>query len=531
MKKRIFSIILITILLIAYTLPVCAAEPPGTGLPGTSLYDNLFLKNKININTENEETYYFFLGTEETYAQAGDVRVYPIYSDNSAYLSYEEKRIIGFFFLSSSELDGIGITRVQKDETGQYVKPINLSFSISKKLPDYKSLTTYESYWSSYLEQFGIDTDEEYTQFYEEYSGYYYGIYDLSTGYQKNSYLRESVNESGEMIIHPLNADGSKYDDTSISTLTSSRFNLSATGSHYYFPPFLFTDLMSDEDGDGNGNGSGSDDGSDSDDSTDSDKKFVCYKETVMYFVWDGLFSGQTYKNNFKWEVEKYPEYADAFIEMRACPLLQYRNKNEPVDWFYFCSPNSTYVKSVQKDMPNVPFTDGNVTGYQKTLLNYYYNWLERASHELSNTTVLKDAFVWEVRVVDSSGKSLSDWCIFMQNSSGTDLNMYENGQIVDDDGNVVSDRTDSSSYDPNLEDTGSYFDDSSFSSNNDQNVDQDSFWDKMSNFYNWTKQMCNLIVDFPNLLSKVYSWLPSELITAIAASISFVIIFRFLGR
>ena len=284
-------------------------------------------------------------------------------------------------------------------------------------------------------------------------------------------------------------------------------------------------DKGEDSNGDSSGGTAGGGD-------TDGSKEFVCYKETVQYFTSDGLKTGLTYKNNFTWEVDKYPEFENAFIEMRACPWLSYCKSDatyENIDWYYFCSTDFSKIKSTQKDMPVVSFTDGLVTGYKKTLDHYYLNWWERILTTTSNT-VHAYAYVWQVRVVDSSGDALSDWVHFNQNSLGTAAIDSSSGSIVDDSGNTVGNRTDSSAYDASKEDSSPFYDDSG-TSNNDENVNEETFWDKMSNYVNWTKQMANIIVDFPNLLSKVYSWLPTEIITAIAESLSFVIVFRFLGR
>ena len=260
MRKQILCLILSMVLLIGMSINVSAAQPVASGSFGGTLETNMFCENTYALNTDSPQTNYWFLGTADTASQASCVMCYPVYSDSSDYYSYEDKRIIGFFFLSSTSLPNIGVTIADLDEsTGEYKfgSATTISFGITYQLSDYKNLDTYDSYWKEYLAQFEIN-DENYDEFLEEYSGYYCGFYDISTGFNKAVNKRTAQNVSHSLRIYPLLSDGSKYDASSISTLQSKSFYPQASATPQYFLPFLYVSHYGDDKGeDSNGDSSG----------------------------------------------------------------------------------------------------------------------------------------------------------------------------------------------------------------------------------------------------------------------------------
>ena len=91
------------------------------------------------------------------------------------------------------------------------------------KLTDYKTLSSYGSYWKDYLSQFDIN-EENYQDFYDTYKDYYFGYLNYAVGYNSSRSQYNAEYSSGDLYIYPLNKDGSKYDEESISTLQSNTF-------------------------------------------------------------------------------------------------------------------------------------------------------------------------------------------------------------------------------------------------------------------------------------------------------------------
>ena len=101
-KKRIIVLMLSMIMLFGNIIPVSAESPSGSSGFGGSLESNLFLIRSDNLDTDNPITTQIYFGTPDTLSDTTGVLCYPVYSDFTEYITTEEKRVIGFFFLSEA---------------------------------------------------------------------------------------------------------------------------------------------------------------------------------------------------------------------------------------------------------------------------------------------------------------------------------------------------------------------------------------------------------------------------------------------
>lgn len=388
------------------------------------------------------------------------------------------------------------------------------------------------NYYKIYVKQFmKDDTYDDYKDYFENHT-YYFGYWQFDDDLKAKTIDTYSFypGDLPSLSVYSLRTDGTKYADAISTNMVGYYISLNY---HFltYYAPFWYVPkdedkppyLPDDSDSEGGQN--------------IATKKFVVYRECVAYANaniengnwYDGTTIGVTYKNNFTWDVEKYPDFQNCKIEVRACPFTQWlanKNQGSVIDWYYFCSPDVNKAKSVQKDMPIVNFTDGLAVGYRLTLDKYYYNWLQRFADSIANGRS-KD-YVWQVRAVSDDGvTTVTDWCTFTNDALGTSIGMSD--VFVSDSGEIGEPISNDINYDSNKVPSGTKLDDSANTSDNDYNYSDNGV--NMKEFVSWLKNISDAIGEFPRLLAKIYQWLPDQLITAITVTMSFIIVLRVLGR
>jgi len=526
--RKSFFIVFILLFSLSVSLDVFAETGDSVG---SSLDDDYSWVDQLtlytsNYDTINERTNYIYLGNKEH--PTCNFSAYQIITDNSDYDEILTIGNCGTLFFADHPGEAVYFTSVSvpdDPDSKTEVKELSPIF-ISSQFHDISNYYNFD-YWCDYLDQFlGVDKDgnkETYDDYREQMQNkdLYFCLYNASNGPRKNAVLQDVTYYQKELSIFPLTPEGESKGG--ISSLRSSVFypTLDHLIPFFYVPageerPPLLPLPEQDED-------------------EDTINKFVVYMETVAYLDLDikklGLSSGMTYKNNFTWDVEKYPYLSDCTIEVRACPYLEWTKTDfdiNRIDWYYFCSPDVSKAKSTQKDMPVVNFTDGLAVGYRSTLEKYYYNWFQRMMNSVANT--YGSHFVWQVRAVYPDGSAASDWCTFVQDPLGGKVD--GTGDVyINDNGERTGSISDDVNYDPANESSGVLFDDSAGTSNTDPNVDYSDDNVNMNQFVSWLKNISDSIGEFPSFLAKVYAWLPNELIIAITSTIGFLILLRILGR
>ena len=423
-------LMLTMILVFGNIMSVSAEQLSFSSAFGSSLQGNLFFTRIDNMHTGNPITTHIYFGTSETLSDTTGVLCYPVYSDFSEYLTTEVKRVIGFFFVSEKELINVGLSYCE----GEY-KESNISstsnFSINTKLKDYKTLSSYGSYWKDYLSQFDIN-EENYQDFYDTYKDYYFGYTAYSTGYDSVRSQYNAEYSSGDLYIYPLNKDGSKYDDDSISTLCSETFF--PQGPELYFAPFLYSNKYTPPNGFGDGDGDGNYD------------NFICYVNVTQVFYNLSLRN----KMRFYWDVSKYPQFKNGFIELRAFPYNEAAKINEVDDAYWFSSLTLSNKKENQKYFSLGNFDDGEYIAIDYYLDDYYQNFLEKFSEIIAPYN--SGNYRFQLRVCDSEKNVRTNWITFDLD----DVQREYSSSILDPNGNVVDDNVyDNEDFDSDFRDKG----------------------------------------------------------------------------
>lgn len=473
-------------------------------------------------NYYNGSNYYDFY-----YAPADNVQVYQFYKLLTTGSLGMKERSASIVFVSDQPTT-MTVTQVFNKKTAS-TSTVNINTTYSGEY----SNASASSYWQSYIGQF-LD-DDTYDDFVEQMQekNLYFGFYDTSSMSYYEYYTNMNTSEHyfncelQKLEVYPQ-VDGEKLYEDKISTLRDNYYSNSVID---HVAPFWYVPTNKDKPpylpDDKNG------------DSSSDLNRFVVYRECVAVTDWGFVTNNNTskltntpeitYKNNFTWEVEKYPELANTVIEVRACPLLQWEKNtgnSNSIDWFYFASPDVNKAKSIQTTMPIIEFSQGLAIGYRKTLDNYYYNWFQRMLNTVTN--VWSSHYVWQVRAVSLDGSVSTDWCTFFNDALGTTISGTSD-IYINDDGDTNGYLSDDINYNSDKVSNGTKIGDNSSTPDTDINYTDNTA--NMIQFVGWLRNMLSSIGDFPRLLAIVYSWLPNQLIMAITVTMSFVIILRVLGR
>lgn len=498
-KKRILILILSMILLLSHTMLVSAVEDEN--------YGTLYCTYQEYLNTSSpmtREFYYEDLG--QTY--------YPIFSDGSEYIEGEYQRVIGYFIVSNTPLDEINDTFVSIDSSGKkYVSTVKRV--CKSECPDYKSMANYEKIYKPYLAQFGI-TDENYDDFIQFSSDKYYGIIDFSTSQSKDNSLRTNHLDGNFIELYPLKKDGTKLYDDKISSLATTIVN---NLNYVSFIPFLYGENLSDDGGDGSADSDGP--GNPLDPSNKDE--FVCYLNVTQVLYKLSLRN----KCRFYWDVQKYPQFKDGHIELRAYPYNQKAKINGINDPYWFSSIDTSNKKDNQEYFSLGSFNDGEYIAIDYYLDDYYQNILEKISEVVAPYN--SGDYRFQLRVCDSNNVIRTNWITFDLN----DMQREYTSSIIDNSGNVLDDNIyDNEDFDSDFRNEGQTSDifDKNDPDNNKLNDITDIKINEMK-FQTWLNSAYSNVKSFSSLLSTFYGWLPGELIYSIGVSIIIVITLRILGR